>query len=67
MDWESIEGSYEDRPRLKSRQAGKRGEFWCNTCDCGVVGEHGKCPSCGAIQGSKIRYNKGNTGFSQFT
>jgi len=25
-------------------------KFWCNFCDGALVGEYGKCPSCGRIE-----------------
>ena len=61
------EDGFKERNRLRARQASKRGLFWCDICDRDIVGDYGKCPNCGATKGRKIRYDRGNTGFSHFT
>lgn len=53
---EGMEEGFRDRPRLRARQAGKRGKFWCDICDLDVHGDYGKCPNCGATKPGKIRY-----------
>lgn len=30
---EGMEEGFRDRPRLRAKQAGKRGKFWCDICD----------------------------------
>lgn len=38
--------------RIESRKATKS-KFWCDKCDAALVGQLGKCPRCGLINGHK--------------
>lgn len=51
--------SYKPSNREKKLRA-KKAKFWCGCCDMALVGQHGKCPVCGRIEGKGEKKNKNN-------
>jgi len=57
MDVCKIPNDYVPTNREKSRRA-KLGKWWCKGCDRSIIGETGRCPSCGVYANRKKRIDR---------